>query len=84
MPVHNDDLFGRTRIVGKGRLYSQTSFIFKFEMSYGFVKGVSGGCSVLLNKLCYPQSAFTHNPGPTVFSIWLKELGNIKFADDWI
>ena len=34
-------------------------------MFHGFIKGESGGCFVLKNKLCYPQSAFTHNPGPT-------------------
>ena len=33
----------------------------------GFIKGVSGGCFVLINKQCYPQSAFTHNlPLPTI------------------
>ena len=55
---------GRTRIVGKGRLYSQMSFIYKYETLHGIIKGVSDRCFVLLNKWCYPQSAFTHNPGP--------------------
>ena len=41
---------GRTWIVGKGRLYSQTSFIYENEMLRCFIKGVSGGCFVLINK----------------------------------
>ena len=47
---------GRTQVVGKGGLYSQISFIYKYKTLGGFIKGVSGGCFVLLNKLCYPQS----------------------------
>ena len=35
---------GHTRIVGKGGLYSRTSFIYKYETLHGFIlKGVSGG-----------------------------------------
>ena len=34
-------------------------------MLRGFIKGVSGGCFVLKNKLHYPQSAITKNPGLT-------------------
>ena len=44
------EYFGHTRIVGKGGLYSQTSFFNKYEMLHGFIKGVSGGCFVLINK----------------------------------
>ena len=44
------EYFGRTRIVGKGGLYSQMSFIYKHETLCGFIKGVSGGCFVLINK----------------------------------
>ena len=51
------------------------SFIYKYETSRGFIKGVSGGCFVLINKLFYPQSAFTHNPGPTTnFDTGFEEL----------
>ena len=31
------------------------------------IKGVSGGCFVLVNKWCYVQPAFTYNSGPTDF-----------------
>ena len=31
---------GRTQIVGKGVLYSQTSFIFKYKTSHGFIKAI--------------------------------------------
>ena len=41
---------GHTRIVGKGGLYSQTLFIYKYETLPGFIKEVSGGCFVLINK----------------------------------
>ena len=41
------------------------SFIYKYKLVCGFIKGVSGGCFVLLNKWCYPQSPFTHNLGLT-------------------
>ena len=34
-------------------------------MLCSFIKGVSGGCVVHINKWCYPQSALTHNLGPT-------------------
>jgi len=37
---------GHTRIMGKGRLYSKTFFY----LLLGFIKGVSGGCFVLINK----------------------------------
>ena len=47
-----------------GGLYSRTSFIYKYETSHGFIKVISGGCFVLINKLCYVQSAFTYNLGP--------------------
>ena len=42
------------------------SFIYKYGTMCGFIKGVSGGCFELINKWCYPQSAFTHNLGPTL------------------
>ena len=42
--------YGCTQIVGKCGLYSQTSFIYKYETLRGFIKGVSGGCFVLENK----------------------------------
>ena len=29
---------------------AQTSFIYKYGTSHGFIKGVSGGCSVLIIK----------------------------------
>ena len=29
-------------------------------------KTLRGGCFVLINKWCYPQSAFTHDPGPMI------------------
>ena len=48
---------------GEGGLYSQMSFIYKYKTSRGFIKGVCGGCFVLINKL---KSSFTHNPGPTI------------------
>ena len=35
---------------GFGGFYSQTSFIYKYETSCGFIKWVSGGCFVLINK----------------------------------
>ena len=41
---------GHTWIVGKGELYSQMSFIYKYETLHGFIMGVSGGCFVLINK----------------------------------
>ena len=37
------------------------SFIYKNKLSCGFIKGVSGGCFVLINKLCYPQSGSGNN-----------------------
>ena len=55
---------------GLGGVYSQMSFIYKFETSCGFIKGVSGRCFVLKNILHYPQSAFTHNLGPTKKTCW--------------
>ena len=36
--------------MGKGRLYSQMSFIYKYETLGCFMKGVSGGCFLLINK----------------------------------
>ena len=45
-PIFN----GHTWIVDKGRLCSQISFIYKYETLHGFIKGVSGGCFVLINK----------------------------------
>ena len=43
------------------------SFIYKYKTPHGFIKGVSGGYFVLINKWGYPQSAFTHNPPlPTI------------------
>ena len=35
---------------GYGGLYSSTSIIFKYEMLRGFIKGVSGGCFILVKK----------------------------------
>ena len=49
------------------------SFIYKYETLHGFIKGVSGGCFVLINKRRYMQSAFTYNPGPT-YQIMLKRV----------
>ena len=46
----DDLLFGHTWIVGKGRFYSQTSFIYKNETLRGFIKGVSCECFLLTNK----------------------------------
>ena len=43
-------------------------FIYKYKMSRGFIKVVSGGCFVHINKWCYPRSAFTHYPGLMIFS----------------
>ena len=43
------------------------SFIYKYKTLHGFIKGVSGGFFVLINKWCYPQSAFIHNLGPTIY-----------------
>ena len=63
----------RTRIVGKGGLHPRMSLIYKYETLCGFIKGVSGGCFVLIDKLCYLQSDFTHNLGPT--KITRQELG---------
>ena len=42
------------------------SFIYKYETLHCFIKGVNGGCFVFI-KNDNPQSAFTHNPGPTIF-----------------
>ena len=39
-----------TRIVGKGGLYLQMSFIYKYKTLHGFIKGVSGGRFILINK----------------------------------
>ena len=36
----------------------------KYLTLHGFIKRLSGRYFVLINKWCYPQSAFTHNPGP--------------------
>ena len=46
---------GRTRIVGKcglwvRRIVLTISFIYKYKTLHGFIKGVSGGCFVLINK----------------------------------
>ena len=77
-------LVGRTHIVGKGGLYSRMSFIYKYKMSRGFIKGVSGGCFILIHKWCYPQSAFTQNPGPTfllhysINDLWYESLTHFK------
>ena len=38
---------------GLGRLYSQMSFLYKYKMLHGFIKGVSGGCFVLI-KMTLP------------------------------
>ena len=46
---------------GSGGLYSQTGFIKKHKMSCRFIKGVSGGCFVRINKWCYPQSGSDEN-----------------------
>ena len=32
-------------------MYSQTTLIYKYETLHGFIKRVSGGCFVLINKL---------------------------------
>ena len=57
-----------------GRLYSQMSFIYKYKTLRGFIKGVSGGCFVLIKKWCYVQSAFMYNPGPTYKFYWWMDL----------
>ena len=54
--IHIHLSYGQTRIVGKGGLHPRMSLIYKYETLCGFIKGVSGGCFVLLNKSCYPQS----------------------------
>ena len=47
--------------MGKGRLYSKLSFIYKSETLCGLIKGVSGGCFVLI------KNDVTHNPPlPTI------------------
>ena len=40
-----------------GRLYSQTSFIYKYKMLCGYIKGVSGGRFVLIiyDVMCNPR-----------------------------
>ena len=46
-------------------------------MSHGFIKGVNGGCFVLINKSYYVQSAFMCNPGP----MWNVCQGPLWFYD---
>ena len=58
--------------MGKGGLYSGMSFIYKYKTLCGFIKAISGGCFVLINKWRYPQSAFTHNDCPVKFCFRLN------------
>ena len=41
--------FGHTQIVGKADCTHKCHF-YRYKMSRGFIKGVSGGCFVLINK----------------------------------
>ena len=73
-----------TQIVGKGRLYSWTSFIYKYKMLCSFIKGASGGCFVLINKCCYQQSTFTHNPDPRQSNLKrIEKFGNFIESTCW-
>ena len=58
--VEND----HTRIVGKGRLYSQMSFIYKYKISRGFLIWVFYVSYLKINDI-------THNPGPTLKTVVL-------------
>ena len=47
--------------MGRGGLYTQTSFIYKYKTLSGFIKGVSSGCFVLI------KNDVTQNPPlPTI------------------
>ena len=58
-------------------------------MLRGFIKGVRGGCFVIANKWRYPQSAFTHNPGPMDINTYhLKssifvQFSSFQFSINW-
>ena len=52
---------GKTDCTHKHHLFIST------KHHFGFIKGVRGECFVLINKWHCPQSAFTHNTGPTIF-----------------